>query len=468
MQIETLPSGTDISSHEIGRLMSVTRSAPQLTIKGFLGAAKGHARFYWESQRDEIALAGFGAAVELGAWGADRFAMIERRARQLFENALIRTPDSRRALPRLFGGFAFTDDFVPDNTWSVYTPAYFVLPHFQLTRYRQQTWLTLNATVALDEDIERALHELRDALDARYQDLIEAPALEFVQADHGAPVEVNFPMPFEIWDEKIRKATAEISEGELLKVVLARACELRFARRVNVDSALGYLAEHYAECYRFLFEPQPYHAFYGATPELLVGVQGSRLSTMGLAGSIRRGASSEEDARLAAQLMADPKERLEHHLVVEAMREKLAQFTDELHIPVEPAVYRLSNIQHLYTPIHGQLNAPYGVLPLVAALHPTPALGGAPRDRAMAFIQDAEPVPRGWYAAPVGWIDSQLDGQFGVAIRSAVSEERRVWLYAGAGIVGPSVAQKEWDETTLKFRPMLNALGIKDGLHERR
>jgi menaquinone-specific isochorismate synthase len=102
------------------------------------------------------------------------------------------------------------------------------------------------------------------------------------------------------------------------------------------------------------------------------------------------------------------------------------------------------------------------VLSVLERLHPTPALGGEPREAALRFIRDVEPVPRGWYAAPVGWIDPRLDGEFGVAIRSAVAEERRVWLYAGAGIVGSSLPQKEWDETTLKFRPMLEALGLTD------
>ena len=123
----------------------------------------------------------------------------------------------------------------------------------------------------------------------------------------------------------------------------------------------------------------------------------------------------------------------------------------------------LSNIQHLFTPIRATLNKAEGILPLVEVLHPTPALGGSPRDLALDFISRAEPTPRGWYAAPVGWIDYKLDGAFAVAIRSAVAQERRAWLYAGAGIVADSVPEKEWAETGLKFRPMLEALGIQNG-----
>ena len=99
------------------------------------------------------------------------------------------------------------------------------------------------------------------------------------------------------------------------------------------------------------------------------------------------------------------------------------------------------------------------LLPLVDLLHPTPALGGFPREEAMDFIRDWEPVRRGWYASPVGWIDPTLDGAFAVAIRSAVVDRRRAWLHAGAGIVASSIPDREWEETGWKFRPMLEALG---------
>ncbi len=101
------------------------------------------------------------------------------------------------------------------------------------------------------------------------------------------------------------------------------------------------------------------------------------------------------------------------------------------------------------------------MLTLVEAQHPTPALGGSTRDLALDFIRHAEPVPRGWYAGPIGWIDANMDGEFGVGIRSAVAQDRRVWLYAGAGIVAESDPQKEWLETALKFQPMFSALGLR-------
>jgi menaquinone-specific isochorismate synthase len=225
-----------------------------------------------------------------------------------------------------------------------------------------------------------------------------------------------------------------------------------------VDGALAYLNEQYNDCYRFLFEPRPFHAFFGATPELLAKVEGQILTSMALAGSIRRSADPLEDASLGQQLLNSAKDRHEHELVVYSILERLAPLTDKLEIAPQPGVYKLNNIQHLSTPVRARLLNADGILPIAELLHPTPAMGGTPRRLAMKVIRDAEPVTRGWYAAPVGWIDVNLDGAFAVAIRSAVAQERRAWLYAGAGIVADSEPEKEWEETGLKFRPMLEAL----------
>lgn len=455
-------------SHSIqahyGRLVSCTLACPDVSLAGFLRHAHGKPRFYWE-RGDDVAFAGFGAAVELMAWGPGRFDSIRASAADLFENALVLDDGEPLAAPRLFGGFSFRDDFVPDNAWADFTPAHFVLPHYQLLRSGDQTWLTINAQIPMDEDPAEIIPELQQALAYRV-DLLRAAEMQEPDFTASQPplLDIAYPMEYETWAERITAATGKMRAGSLNKAVLARVCEIRFEDRVNVDAALAFLAEAYAECYRFLFEPRPFHAFYGATPELLVRTKDEEVRTMGLASTIKRGQTPEADAELVTQLMNDGKERYEHALVVEGIRAKLEPITSALEIPDAPGILKLKNIQHLYTPIQGTLREPDGVLPLVARLHPTPALGGDPFEAAMDIIAESEPVPRGWYAAPVGWIDRDLDGEFAVAIRSAVASDKRVWLYAGAGIVAESQPQREWDETALKFRAMLDALHIGESV----
>ena len=232
---------------------------------------------------------------------------------------------------------------------------------------------------------------------------------------------------------------------------------------LDVDAALNILNDEYADCYRFLFEPRPGHAFLGATPELLVRVKGHTLVTMALAGSQRRGRDAAEDAELERDLINSAKDQHEHLLVINDLRTRLqsqvspSQEGGGLQIGKTQSL-KLRNIQHLFTPVQAALQQAKGVLPELALLHPTPALGGMPREAANQFIRAAEPVTRGWYAAPIGWLDANLDGEFAVAIRSAVVQRERAWLYAGCGIVAGSEPQKEWDETALKFKPMLRAL----------
>ena len=449
------------------RLVSVSQPCPGLSAAAFLHHGLGRERFYWAD--GSLTLAGFGTAAELFAWGELRFQQMEAQARQLFAGVVIEGDVA--AAPRLFGGFAFRDDFTPDNTWSVFHPAHFILPHFQFTQQGDQTWLTLNALLPPDEDPAQALPDLQEALAFGAAALGEEvnsgqwtvnsnpftiPNSSFT-IHHSSPL-IHYPLSYRQWSAMITEATAQMRQGEMDKVVLARVCEMRFPETVAVDAALTHLTARYPGCMTFLFEPRPQHAFFGATPELLARVQGDRVETMALAGSIRRGRDAQEDESLAQTILADPKSRYEHDVVVQSLRRRLAPLIQELIIP-PTGLLKLSYIQHLHTPISGQLCAAKGILPLLETLHPTPALGGSPRSQAMAFIRDSEPVTRGWYAAPIGWIDHHLDGTFGVAIRSAVTQLERAWLYAGAGIVADSDPQKEWEETALKFSPIRQAMG---------
>lgn len=416
--------------------------------------ARGSERIFWESA-DGITFVGFGIAAEISAWGAERFKTIRRKAIDLFTNVVIAGDDTPLAQPRLFGGFSFSSEFITENVWAQFAPAYFVLPHYQFVAKDGEAWLTINIQIASGELFET--EPLQAALEAQLERLRQ-PILEHDDPPHLT--DINYPMSFEAWSRIITDATDRMKHDDLSKVVLSRVCELRFDQSVDIDHALDYLHDNYTGCYRFLFEPIPGLGFFGASPELLINVQDSTARTMALAGSIKRGDTPEADAQLADQLLNDPKERSEHGIVVDSLRERLHPLAESLDAPHTPVTLKLANIQHLYTPFSVNLKDEIGVLPLVERLHPTPALGGQPSELALDYIQHAEPVPRGWYAAPIGWIDHRLDGAFAVAIRSAVAQNERVWLYAGAGIVAESIPQKEWDETALKFKPILNALGV--------
>lgn len=483
-----LGNEADAASAVATRLVSVTLAARGIELSRFLSQSYGRERFYWAEPgggADSPILLGSGVAAELAVMptltserdddAPDRFAGIAAQLAGLYEGSILLTigpqgvspADSAThpGRPRLFGGFSFQPDFTPDNTWSHFRPAHFVLPHYQGAIEGDEAWLTINALAPLDDDPATTAAELHEALQARLELLQDnllrvayPPTPHFANRDGEW---LSYPMGQEQWTEIVCAATDAIHNGDLQKVVLARVCEARLPGPIDAAAPLGFLDRRYADCFRFLFEAMPNHAFFGASPELLVRRVGRAVETMALAGSIRRGRSASEDDALAAELLASAKDQHEHALVARMVRSRLAGLAESLKMPDQPEIMRLRNIQHLHTPVRGRLHPedPATALQLVRVLHPTPALGGVPREGALSFISAYEPVPRGWYAGPVGWLDRELNGAFAVAIRSAVTHFERAWLYAGAGIVGDSDPDKEWAETALKFRPMLEALG---------
>lgn len=434
---------------------------PTVPMLKFLGQVENAPRVYWESDNLTTSLAGYDAAAMLYADGPDRFESIRKQSWKLFRNIIClndSTPDT--VGPRLFGGFAFQVEDKPQALWSAFPAARFMLPRVQLIRLNhEETWLTINQAISPKDNPQeiawRMHEEIRRLLVTHDLNEPELPVI----APGQAPRSVEDLMVFETWERLVSEATCRIRRGDLDKVVLARARRMHSRHTVNPIDTLSRLKQNYPGCYRFLFEPVPGHAFYGATPELLAEVTKPQLRTAAVAGSIRRGKTTEEDHALGQELLTNPKERLEHGLVVDVLEENLRPIVTRLKIAPQPSLLKLSNIQHLKTPITGKLKSTKGILPVVEALHPTPALGGRPRDIALSIIDEAEPISRGWYGSPIGWLDPQQNGVFAVAIRSAVTVNQETLLYAGAGIVADSIPDKEWWETQLKFKPLTDALG---------
>lgn len=437
-----------------GYLVSFSQAVAPVDLLSFLQLAPpASRRVYWENRQQELAFAGFGIAAEIFASDADRFSTVTREIQALFADAVIESADAP-ALPRLFGGFAFQPDFQPAGIWQAFPTAYFMLPRYQISKRGDQAWLTVNGCVTANHEISQLRTELADL--AKRLQMLSPVAVN----QRSVTSKVSYPLEQNAWDKQITDATRRMKAGELEKVVLSRNCDVTFDAPVNPLNALSRLQERYPDTYRFLLEPLPGQAFFGATPELLISLKGRELFTGALAGSIKRGTNEHEDDPYAAQLFQNPKERHEHNLVVIALEDLLLPITSKLNVPEAPQILKLSNIQHLYTPITGELSSDLSVLEVVEKLHPTPALGGYPRQIAIETIRQTELIARGWYAAPVGWVDAEGNGMFAVAIRSAVSKDNQARLYAGVGIVADSDPQREWDETRLKFRPMLDALGV--------
>ncbi|MEV5742754.1 isochorismate synthase [Microbispora rosea] len=255
------------------------------------------------------------------------------------------------------------------------------------------------------------------------------------------------------WEHRVARAVRRIKDGRLDKVVLARDLMAVAERDIDPRVLLGRLAERYPECYTFSVD-----GLVGATPELLVRHTGQAVESLVLAGTTARGGGPAEDAARAAALYASKKDRHEHACAVASVREALGPLCSALDVPDEPELLVLPNVQHLASRVTGRLSDGASVLDVVAAMHPTAAVGGTPTGTALGVIRELEGMDRGGYAGPVGWIDSRGDGEWGIALRCAYVSGRRARLFAGCGIMAGSDPAAELAEAQAKLRAMRYAL----------
>jgi menaquinone-specific isochorismate synthase len=256
------------------------------------------------------------------------------------------------------------------------------------------------------------------------------------------------------WAGGVREAVTAIRKGSLDKVVLARALDVTAPAVLDPRAVALRLAARFPSCFTFVCD-----GLVGASPELLVRRLGRHAESLVLAGTVRRGAGADEDLELEHELLASPKNAIEHRLAADSVREVFAAVAADMVSDGTPQLLRLANVTHLATHVEAWLGSePPSALDLAARLHPSAAVGGTPRAEALAMISRLEAAPRGRYAAPVGWMDVRGDGEFAIALRCAQLAGDTARLWAGAGIVGDSDPEAEVAETTAKFDAVLSAL----------
>jgi len=267
-------------------------------------------------------------------------------------------------------------------------------------------------------------------------------------------------LPLETWTAMVERARARLARGELRKVVLARRTSIPIATNLTDTTMLARLRREIPECTRFAIR-RGNATFLGATPELLFSKTGSFLKTEALAGSIRcTGTDATRMAEQTARIFESDKDLKEHQFVVDQIATRIRPLATERATIPPPAARRFRNIIHLHTPITASLTPDVDPITILAALHPTPAVGGVPAVESARCIVELEPCARGWYAGPIGWLDAYGDAVFCVAIRSGLIAHPTAYVYAGAGLVAESDPLAEYSETGLKQMPMMLALGI--------
>ncbi len=429
----------------------------------------------WLAPGDGFALVAIGTAWAVRPTGSTRFRDAAAAWTSLTSHAVLSGdgPDPRGAGPLLVGGFAFaTGSGRPSDAWLGFGEADLVLPSLLVTVDGGNAWLTASAIVGGaaigpssgrgEQTGEQWAGQTRGQavadLDAAWAEIERAgsPAVPLTPAVDE--LHATSAVPEEAWRAAVIRLAGAVGRGRVDKVVLARQVDVSAEAPIDVPAVLRRLEADSPASTVFAIS-RGARTFLGATPERLVRTEGHEFRTVAMAGSVRRGSDDDEDARLASELLANEKEREEHRVVVDMLRQTLDPLSARLDVEPSASVVRFRHIQHLVTLVGGRLREQAGILDLVERLHPTPAVGGAPRELALALLHDEERLDRGWYAGPVGWLDRRGDGEFVVAIRSGVVNGSSASLFAGCGIVADSEPAREWEESQVKLRVLASALG---------
>jgi isochorismate synthase len=408
--------------------------------------------FCWEQPDREFALAGLGVAHEAASRAEGRFAEVAHECLRTGGDPVL---DEPRGLPAgagpvWLGGFAFDAEGGASSTWSSFSPGSLVLPELSLCRSGDSTFLTVNAIVGPGEDAEKR----SAAMAARLVGLRGEAPLPMLDPHPTSHAEIRSARPPGDFEDAVTAATTRIGAGEMSKVVLAREVVVNAGAAHDPAALFGAMREQFPACFCFCCGT-PEASFIGASPELLVRRSGASVSTVALAGSTRRSSDPAVDDHLGEQLLRSDKDRREQRIVAKRIVRALRPHAVWVEAAAEPEIVKVANIQHLATPVIAQMAEPHSAIELAGMLHPTPAVGGEPWPEAAGAIANLEGMDRGWYAGPVGWMDATEDGEFCVALRSALLRDRQAHLFAGVGVVAGSDPAAELAETEVKLQALL-------------
>lgn len=407
---------------------------------------------YWVSPGRRRHRFAMGNVYALEAEGEDRFRRLDAGYTSLRRKWQCLDPAASGLVPQAFLGF----DFEAGETGGCAT-ARLQIPELLLERAGSGWSLTFSGRVRPDRNwshLRARWLERAGVLLGRLREQPVPPIPGSITRVETAPSEGE-------WLDRVQRALEAIRKGRFRKVVLTRRTRVEAEGCLHAGHVLRWLEEQYPDCAQFAYADADF-TLVGASPERLVRRVGSRVLSDAVASTAVRDLNAQVDRALGDALLGCTKARHEHRLVVDAIVDALQPLCKALDVPSAPRLMKLLTIQHLWTPVMGELKPGVSILQLIERLHPTPAVGGVPRDEALRWM-DRNGEQRGWYTGALGWLAPDGSGDVSVVLRCALLGDRFADLYAGAGIVADSDPASELAETEWKFQTMLDALAMGSG-----
>ncbi len=423
------------------RLVRIEVPVPDLDPFRWLAAQKGAEKMFWRGRHADDRMAACGVARILSGDSRPDFSGLGKEVATFLERP--------GADVRLFGGMRFDLDRVPEEEWYGFPAWRFALPRFELHHRGGKTGLCCN--LVLPEDLPIASIILEQVDELQFPSDAEWTGLQVPTSRSDNP-------GFEGWKSQVQWSLDAFRRELLQKVVLARRVDLRFDAEPDPVELLHVLQSATPSCFHFLFDSGQ-AAFVGATPERLFFRWGREVFSEAVAGTRPRGSTSDSDLAYRASLLASEKDQREHGFVREFIRSTLQACCDSVNVDETASEMKLAAGRHLVSRLSGTLKEGVTDFDLLERLHPTPAVGGAPRGLALEAIASLEDFDRGWYAGPIGWVGRD-SAEFAVALRCGVLSGDVLSLFSGAGLVAGSDPGDEWLEIEQKITDFTRILGL--------
>ncbi len=408
--------------------------------------------FYFEDPSSDFLIIANDEILNVTENGEGRFAITDKKIRE-WKNKVICNWEitGNKRIPLFIGAMKFMVEH-SDNDWREFNDSTWFIPKTIILKNKTRTYFIFNFLYPVKSSFNPLTKTLQSKLEHFYK--IEPkkniPDLPVIRKSEG-----NTPKDKKKWKQMISEALEQIEDDHVKKVVLARKIELLLSDDLNFEKVISTLRKNYSDCCLFVFHFNK-SFFFGATPEVLGKFSNYRVELDALAGSAPRGKDEKEDKEFERQLLSSEKNIAEHNFVIDHIKNSLSSACDEITEKDKFLVKKLSNIQHLLSVITAKVKPENSVLSVLKEIYPTPAVCGSPQINALHLIKRLENFNRGLYSGIIGWFNFENEGDFVIALRSALSYGNKLIAYAGSGIVHDSEPEAEFNETELKLKPIMS------------
>ena len=408
--------------------------------------------FYFEKPKEDFSIIGIDEILTISENGEGRFAITDKKIKE-WKNNFVNNWEtvSIKRIPLFLGAMKFTPEH-NDEIWQDFNDSTWFVPEVMLLIENSNQFLFFNFTYSQSTSKNSILKKFQKKVEKIFSD-------ETINANQNHPkvigIEGNTPKDKKKWKNLVSEGIQKIGENQIEKIVLSRKVELKLSDEPNLDYILSKLKSGYPECYLFIYHHGK-SSFFGATPEKLAEFSDGNVEIDALAGSAPRGLTEAEDKKIEDELLKDNKNLNEHNFVVTHIKSSITNLTNDFSMDENHKIKKLANIQHILTKITAKMNEPNMILNLLKELFPTPAICGNPKDTSLHLIKKMEGYRRGLYSGIIGWFNFNDEGDFAVAIRSALSTNNKLIAFAGCGIVEDSDPESEFKETELKLKTIMS------------